>query len=74
MKLVVSNGGSGKPELYDLSKDLAEAKDLAGSQPDKARQLQALYNAWSSEQAEPSAPDAPGKAKKAAKKNKAKAS
>lgn len=74
MKLVVSNGGSGKPELYDLSKDLAEANDLAGSQPDKARQLQALYNAWSAEQAEPSAPNAPGKAKKAGKKNKAKAS
>lgn len=59
-KLVVSNGGSGQPELYDLANDRAEAKDLAAAQPEKAKQLQALYTAWSSQQAEPSAPDAPG--------------
>ena len=58
-KLVVSKGGSGKPELFDLSKDLGESKDLAAAQPDKAKQLLALYEAWSAEQAEPSAPDGP---------------
>lgn len=71
-KLVVSRGGSDKPELYNLANDVSESKDLAASQPDKAKQLLALYQTWSAEQAEPSAPDGPaGKAKK--NKNKAKA-
>jgi arylsulfatase A-like enzyme len=73
MKLVVSKGGSGQPELYNLAADFAESKDLASAQPDKVKQLQALYNAWNSQQAEPSAPDAPAggkKAKKAAKSQK----
>lgn len=69
-KLVVSRGGSGKPELYNLAADFSESKDLAGSQPDKVKQLQALYDAWNAQQAEPSAPENPGGAKKA-KKNKA---
>lgn len=65
MKLVVSNGGSGKPELYNLAADIAESKDLAAAQPEKVRELQAKWNAWSAEQAPASAPDAPGgKAKK----------
>jgi arylsulfatase A-like enzyme len=69
LKLVVSRGGSGQPELYNLASDLAESKDLASAQPDKVKQLQALYSAWSAEQAEPSTPDAPGgKAKKGKKK------
>ena len=69
LKLVVSNGGSGKPELYDLSKDIGESRDLAAAQPAKVRELQALWDKWSAEQAEPSAPDTPaGAAKKAGKK------
>lgn len=69
LKLVVSKGGSGKPELYDLSKDIGESKDLAAAQPAKVRELQALWDKWSAEQAEPSAPDAPaGAGKKAGKK------
>ena len=70
LKLVVSNGGSGKPELYNLASDVSESNDLAATQPEKAGQLQALYTAWSKEQAEPSAPDGPagkkGKNKKKA--------
>ena len=74
MKLVVSKGGSGEPELYNLATDFAESKNLASTQPDKAKELQALWNKWSAEQAEPSAPDAPAKAaNKAAKKNQKKA-
>ncbi len=74
MKLVVSKGGSGEPELYNLATDFAESKNLASTQPDKAKELQTLWNKWSAEQAEPSAPDAPAKAaNKAAKKNKKKA-
>jgi arylsulfatase A-like enzyme len=69
LKLVVSKGGSGKPELYDLSKDIGESRDLASAQPAKVRELQALWDKWSAEQAEPSAPDTPaGAAKKAGKK------
>ncbi len=69
-KLVVSKGGSGKPELYDLAKDVGESKDLAESQPEKVKELLALYKTWDDEQAEPSVPDAPAKKakKKAAKK------
>ncbi len=69
LKLVVSRGGSGKPELYDLSKDVGESKDLAAAQPAKVRELQALWDKWSAEQAEPSAPDTPaGAGKKSGKK------
>jgi len=50
-KLVVSNGGSGLPELYDLASDIGEQKDLAASQPDRVAKLTALYEAWSAEQA-----------------------
>jgi arylsulfatase A-like enzyme len=71
LKLVVSKGGSGKPELYNLAADIGESKDLAAEQPAKVAELQKLWDAWSAEQAEPSAPDAP--AKKAGKKAAAKA-
>ena len=71
-KLVVSRGGSGQPELYDLAADIGETKDLAAAQPAKVKELQALWDKWSAAQAEPSAPDAPaGKAKKNNKKKKA---
>ncbi len=74
MKLVVANGGSGQPELYDLAADFAESKDLASAQPEKVRELQSLWNTWSAEQAEPSTNDAParsGKKKATNKKKKA---
>ncbi len=72
LKLVVSRGGSGQPELYDLAADIGETKDLAAAQPAKVKELQALWDKWSAAQAEPSAPDAPaGKAKKNNKKKKA---
>jgi arylsulfatase A-like enzyme len=71
MKLVVSNGGSGKPELYNLAEDIAESKDLAGAQPETVEQLLALYTSWSDEQAEPTAADRPAGKKAAKRKNKA---
>ena len=74
LKLVVSKGGSGEPELYNLATDFAESKNLASTQPEKVKELQALWDKWSAEQAEPSAPDSPGKAaNKVAKKAKKKA-
>jgi len=57
LKLVVSRGGSGKPELYDLANDIGETKDLAAAQPAKAKELQALWDKWSAEQTPPSTPD-----------------
>jgi arylsulfatase A-like enzyme len=69
MKLVVSRGGSERPELYNLANDVAESKDLSSAQPETMKQLLALYTAWNAEQAEPSAPDAPA-GKKAAKNKK----
>lgn len=74
MKLVVSRGGTGKPELYNLADDIGESKDLAAAQPAKVRELQALWDKWSAEQAPPSAPDtsAADKAKKGAKKDRKK--
>ena len=71
MKLVVSRGGSDKPELYDLAADIGESKDLAAAQPAKVKELQALWDKWSAEQAPPSAPDAPAAGKKKGNKKKA---
>jgi len=69
MKLVVSRGGGPEPELYDLATDIGESKNLAAAQPGKVRELQALWDKWSAEQAAPSAPDTPaGKGKKGGKK------
>ncbi len=56
MKLVVSAGGSGQPELYDLASDHSESKDLAAQQPETVKRLQALYDAWSAEQMESTQP------------------
>jgi len=67
-KLVVANGGSGKPELYNLAKDLGEQLDLAADQPQKLAELQKLYDAWNAEQAAPLSPkENPNRAKKKAK-------
>ena len=64
-KLVVSRGGSGQPELYDLARDRAEANDLAGAEPQRVAELQKTYDAWNAEQAPPTAIDNPNqKAKK----------
>jgi len=63
-KLVVSKGGSGRPELYDLAADPFEKKDLAGSEPARVADLQAAYDAWNVEQAKPLAVDRPKTANK----------
>ena len=68
LKLVVSKGGSGQPELYDLATDIGESKDLASAQPAKVKELQALWDKWSAAQAPASTPDAGGGATKKNKK------
>ncbi len=69
-KLVVSRGGSGRPELYDLVRDIGESKDLAPTMPEKVKELQALYERWNAAQAPASVPDAPAGGKTAKKKKK----
>jgi arylsulfatase A-like enzyme len=58
-KLVVSRGGSGRPELYQLARDVGETTDLAATEPQKVTELQNLYDAWNKQQAPPSARDNP---------------
>jgi arylsulfatase A-like enzyme len=69
-KLVVARGGSGKPELYNLTEDIGEQSNLATSRPEKLQELQALWDRWNAEQAPPLVPDAPARtaAEKAARK------
>lgn len=38
--------GQGTAELYNLAEDLSEKNNLAASQPAKAKELQASYDAW----------------------------
>lgn len=56
-KLVVSKGGSGSPELYDLAADIGERNDLAATEPERVAALRKLYDGWNAEQAEPVARD-----------------
>jgi arylsulfatase A-like enzyme len=71
-KLVVANGGSGKPELYQLSEDIGEKTDLAAKNPEKLKELQEVYDRWNAEQIPPivpmEAPNPGAAAKKAARK------
>ncbi len=63
-KLVVSKGGSGKPELYNLGTDVGEQKDLASAEPQRVADLQKLWDTWSAQQAEPTVRDKPAAEKK----------
>ncbi len=63
-KLVVSKGGSGQPELYNLRDDIGESKDLAAKEPAKVAELTKLYKSLDNEQAAPSAVDNPNKKRK----------
>lgn len=68
-KLVVANGGSGKPELYNLADDIGELTNLASKQPEKLKELQGLWDSWNAEQIPSLVPkEIPAAQKKAAKK------
>jgi len=43
----------GKPELYDLSADIAEAHDVAQARPDILRELEGEYSRWNAANVEP---------------------
>jgi len=51
-KLHVSNKGDGS-QLYDLDKDIGEAKNIASQHPDEVKKLEALRVKWDSELVEP---------------------
>ncbi len=72
LKLVKGNGGGTTPELYDLSSDIGESKNLAASSADKASELKAIWDKWNAEQAPPVAGREDGKGAKKGKKKKMK--
>jgi arylsulfatase A-like enzyme len=41
-------------KLFNLKDDIGESKDLSSEQPEKRKELQAMWDKWSSEQAPPS--------------------
>lgn len=45
----LESDGTGEPELYDLTNDIAEGTDLAAKNPDKAKSLQAAYDTWNAQ-------------------------
>jgi arylsulfatase A-like enzyme len=52
-KLVVSQFDELKPRLINLAEDISESNDLSDQNPEKVRELTAVYKAWSEEQHEP---------------------
>ena len=65
---LVRQGRDGPWELYDLKVDRTELHDLAQSQPEKAKELAALWKAWAERAQVLPAPGAKGGKKKAKKK------
>lgn len=66
-KLVHNRGTAGaKPELYDLSKDIGEASDLADSSTEKLGELRKKLAGWEAQLIEPLWKSAPRKGKKKA--------
>ncbi|MEP7270482.1 MAG: hypothetical protein ABI882_03210 [Acidobacteriota bacterium] len=49
-KLLKHAGGT---QLFNLAEDIREKNDLAAKRPDKVKDLQAAYNQWNSELANP---------------------
>lgn len=74
--LAAENGkGTSEVKLYDLGKDIGEAKDLAATMPEKVKELQTAWNEWNKSNVKPlwgggkgdndgPEPDAPKKKKK----------
>ena len=52
------------PQLFDLSKDIAEQHDLASADPDKVKQLESELSAWSKQMVAPLWGGGAGKKKK----------
>jgi arylsulfatase A-like enzyme len=72
-KLVAGNGGDLEGELINLAEDISESKNLAADNPDKVRELKALWDEWNVEQAPPSAPKEKNRQKKQERRKRARA-
>jgi arylsulfatase A-like enzyme len=46
--------GVANPRLFNLKDDVGEMNDLSAMQPERVKELQSLWDKWSSEQAKPS--------------------
>ncbi|WP_158261169.1 MULTISPECIES: sulfatase-like hydrolase/transferase [Pirellulaceae] len=46
LKLVVATGGSGEPELYDLSQDAEEKVNIATQHPEQVKKMETMYMEW----------------------------
>ena len=47
-KVVIPQGGD-EPELYDLSRDIAESTNVAGAHAEQLQRLEALREAWNAQ-------------------------
>ncbi len=56
LKLVHGEADNRPPELFDLAQDIGEKNNLAPTQPDKAQELQTLWDQWNAQLAPPSTP------------------
>jgi len=64
-KLVHGQAGSESPELFNLAQDVGERNNLASAQPERVKELQALWDSWNARQAAPQPPqDRPAKRQK----------
>jgi arylsulfatase A-like enzyme len=54
-KLVHGQAGDEPPELFNLANDVSEKDNLASAQPEKVKELKALWDAWNARQAPPDA-------------------
>ncbi len=62
-KLVAARPDGNKVKLFNLTTDIGEANDLSATQPDKAAELKAAWDAWNAEQKDPLWPLKEGKKK-----------
>lgn len=53
MKLVHGDANNDPPELFDLATDIGEKNNLAAKQPEKVRELKAMWDEWNSQMAAP---------------------
>jgi arylsulfatase A-like enzyme len=56
--------GEREPQLFDLSKDVREMNDLSLAHPQKRAELEALFQAWNAELAEPRWPQEGARARR----------
>ncbi len=62
-KLVAAKPDDNEVKLFDLAKDIGEANDRTASQPEKAKELKAAWDAWNAEQKPPLWPPNGGRKK-----------